>query len=745
MPAAALSISRAIHKMAGVRLRCGLVLLLAPLIGVVCWGDGGGRSSPSLPTIHTIGQLRKIPLEETGRGYEVRLRAIVTYEDIPHGDLFIQDGTGAVFVLPAAGSPLSPHPGDVVEVEGVSRPSDFMSDVVNAGIRVLSAGRLPRARKASAEELASGTLDCLRVEVEGVVRSAESYQNGWMLDIVAGAVQFKAYIPRLAVLPRDLVDGRVRIRGTCGGFYNRREQFIALEVLVPSIEDVEIVERPPRNYFSLPVSSVRAILRSAPNRAFLHRIRVQGVVTLQRPGRSLFIRGDGVGLLVKTRQRTSLRVGDRVDVAGFPALDEFGPILQDAVFQRIGASDAPIPASVTADQAMQGTYDAELIRISGRLLDHSARQGQYSLVLESGTTTFVAEMDGSLPWREFAGLQNGALLQLTGVCSVQVDENRNPRDFLVHLRSQQDIVLLQQPSWWTAQHAARVVAGTGAVILIVLGWVAALRRRVGRQTETIRRRLESEAALQQRFEYVVRATNDAVWDIDLTTHELWCGERLYKTFGYRQQNVEFTTDWWLSRMHPDDRERVSQNMNAAVESGDEHWSSEYHFRRADGSYASVYDRGYILRDPTGKPLRMIGALMDISTLKRTEEALRESQDRFTAFMDHSPTFAFLKDSSGRYVYVNRPFEALLETSIEGKTAFDWMTPEAAEEYRQHDLAVLSSGKAAEFIEPIPTPDGSRRDLLIFKFPVDGSGQRFLGAVAVDITERKRAEQGVADG
>jgi PAS domain-containing protein len=127
---------------------------------------------------------------------------------------------------------------------------------------------------------------------------------------------------------------------------------------------------------------------------------------------------------------------------------------------------------------------------------------------------------------------------------------------------------------------------------------------------------------------------------------------------------------------------VSQNMNAAVECGDEHWSSEYHFRRADGSYASVYDRGYILRNPAGKPLRMIGALMDITTLKRTEEALRESQDRFTAFMDHSPTLAFLKDSSGRYVYVNRPFEAVLETSIEGKTAFDWMTPEAAEEYRE---------------------------------------------------------------
>ena len=69
----------------------------------------------------------------------------------------------------------------------------------------------------------------------------------------------------------------------------------------------------------------------------------------------------------------------------------------------------------------------------------------------------------------------------------------------------------------------------------------------------------------------------------------------------------------------DDRERVSRNINAAIESGDEHWASEYHFRRADGSYASVYDPGLSLRDTAGKPLRMIGALMDISTLKRTKK------------------------------------------------------------------------------------------------------------------------------
>jgi two-component system sensor histidine kinase/response regulator len=77
--------------------------------------------------------------------------------------------------------------------------------------------------------------------------------------------------------------------------------------------------------------------------------------------------------------------------------------------------------------------------------------------------------------------------------------------------------------------------------------------------------------------------------------------------------------------------------------------------------------------------------------------------------------------------------------IDGKTAFDWMSVDGAAEYREHDLAVLNTGKPTEFIETMPAADGTRRDLLVFKFPVETAGQRLLGAVAVDITERKRAE------
>jgi PAS domain S-box-containing protein len=713
-------------------------LLLVLLFAAVC--PGGQRAmAQSLPTIHRIEQLRQLTQDQAKHGYPVRLRGIVTYSNYPQLDLFVQDATGAAYVFPPKNGPVV-YPGQYVEVEGTSKPSDFMTDVANATIRVLSTGDLPSPRVISAEELASGSRDCQRVEVEGVVRSAERYQGGLMLDISAGPVRFNAYVPNVKVAPEqaDLVDARVRIRGTCGGFYNSRDQFISLEVFVPRSADIAIVKRAPTDYFTLPVCPNRSILRAPTNRGFIHRVRVQGVVTLQHLGRSVFISDGSVGLLVKTRQLTAVRLGDRVDAVGFPTLGEDGPVLEEAVFRRIGAGAPLSPVTVTAEQALEGRYDAELIRISARLVGNSVRGSQRLLVMQSGKINFGAEIEQAPGHRILPALGNGSLLQLTGICSVQVNENRDPSEFTVLLRSPEDVVVLERPSWWTVTHALRVLVCTGVIMLSVLVWVAALRRRVRRQTDVIRRRLASEAALQQRFQYAVRATNDAVWDWDLETNECQWGDSFYTAFGFSPAQVEPTVAWWANRIHPDDRADVISGVHAAIDAGQEYWSSEYRFRRSDSSYASVYDRGYVLHDDAGKPVRMIGAMMDISVLKRTEQALQEAQKRFTAFMDNSPAFAFLKDATGHYVYANKPLEALFNTGIQGKTAFE-MPREDANQFREHDASVLATGKAAEFIETMVTPDGMHRDFLVFKFPVEASGQLFVGGVAIDITERKRAE------
>lgn len=127
---------------------------------------------------------------------------------------------------------------------------------------------------------------------------------------------------------------------------------------------------------------------------------------------------------------------------------------------------------------------------------------------------------------------------------------------------------------------------------------------------------------EERFRIVARATNDAVWDWNLVANNVWWNEGLHSLFGYTKEQIGLDVQWWLEHIHPEDHDAVRNNIRAAIESREEHWRAEYRFCRADGSYADVYDRGFVIRDSEAKPTRMIGAMQDISLRKKAERDLR---------------------------------------------------------------------------------------------------------------------------
>ena len=142
--------------------------------------------------------------------------------------------------------------------------------------------------------------------------------------------------------------------------------------------------------------------------------------------------------------------------------------------------------------------------------------------------------------------------------------------------------------------------------------------------ESVSERIGAEERLQQsleRFEIVARATNDVVWDWNLVTDQLWLNDNFCSVFGYAAAEIGAYIDAWTNRIHPDDAVRVRQEIRSAIERGDQVWTAEYRFRRKDGSYANVLDRGLPLRDSAGQPVRMIGAMVDISERKRAERKL----------------------------------------------------------------------------------------------------------------------------
>lgn len=130
--------------------------------------------------------------------------------------------------------------------------------------------------------------------------------------------------------------------------------------------------------------------------------------------------------------------------------------------------------------------------------------------------------------------------------------------------------------------------------------------------------------------------------------------------------------------------------------------------------------------------------------EEAEQARRESERRFQMFMNHSPLLAYIKDRSGRFVYVNEPFAkrfGLAQSEWLGKTDADLFGNEIAEPLRKTDLRVLKDEVMVTVEESTPTPDGRSHDWLSHKFPLLGAdGRKELAGISLDITERKKAER-----
>jgi PAS domain S-box-containing protein len=165
--------------------------------------------------------------------------------------------------------------------------------------------------------------------------------------------------------------------------------------------------------------------------------------------------------------------------------------------------------------------------------------------------------------------------------------------------------------------------------------------------------------------------------------------------------------------------------------------------RRDGRRVWVAWTNKAVIDDDGRLVEIFSVGTDISERKRAEDALRESEERFAAFMRHLPGFAFLKDHERRVLFVNERFESdfgLAAKDWVGKTNDEIWPGEVGEKIRRDDEAVLAEGKAHAVVEVVPTR-GEPRTYRTIKFPIPRpDGKPWLGGIAVDITELRRAEQ-----
>ncbi|GMU51448.1 MAG: hypothetical protein AMXMBFR33_05940 [Candidatus Xenobia bacterium] len=245
-------------------------------------------------------------------------------------------------------------------------------------------------------------------------------------------------------------------------------------------------------------------------------------------------------------------------------------------------------------------------------------------------------------------------------------------------------------------------------------------------------------ASEERFRLLSRATNDAIYDWDLETQRLWWNEGFESLFGYRREEVEPTVESWTSRIHPEDREAVVDSIHAAMEGG-ESWSGEYRFRRQDGSYAYILDRGHIIRTSRGEPVRMVGGMTDLSERKETELRLREQ----AALIDQASDAIIVRSLDNRVLFWNRRAEEMY-----GWTAAE-VTGRPVAELLYSDPTPLENATALLLEQGLwsgeleqRARDGSKLTVLARWTVLKSSSGEPLSILAInaDITEKRRIEQ-----
>lgn len=136
------------------------------------------------------------------------------------------------------------------------------------------------------------------------------------------------------------------------------------------------------------------------------------------------------------------------------------------------------------------------------------------------------------------------------------------------------------------------------------------------------RKLDEEALKisNERFEYVIRATSEAIWEWDIETNQFLKGKGFETLFGYKDSVDDWSNADWHTKIHADDRQEIENSISQLIHSKDDYWLGEYRYKKSNGAYSFIQDKAVVIRDTNGNPKRVIGAMRDV-----TERIVRENQ------------------------------------------------------------------------------------------------------------------------
>ena len=491
-----------------------------------------------------IAEVRLLSRDQAAKALPVTVRGVVTWWN-GRDSFTIQDDSAGIWISISAARVRQLWVGDdalldqirvgaEVEIEGESDPGGYAPLIHPRTLRILGTKSLPRPLPIERARFFSGADDCQRVEVRAVVQGFYQIADGVTLIMDANPGRFIAQVSKsIAINPAALVDAEVTLRGVAATHFNTRGEATAVRVIISMAEDLR-VEKPPPLPDEVPWVALDRLLPFRAEPIGPHRVRVEGTVTLALAGRFFYLQEGNSAVRVETPSPVKLKAGDRVEAAGFVEISRLIGTLCDATVRKTGAASLPGPIVIspaeilalnkfaveTAQVAQPHDHDGHLIRCRARLLAVQSDpdgKGLRTLTLEhpqtvgQGTLIFRALLhDGKTEQLDF--LQPGSELQVTGL--VQLDYAPNnlpsrisrtvPANLDLILRSPADVVVLSQPSWWTAQHLAMVLAPLLLALGGALVWNLQLKRQVRRKTRQLAREMHARHDASIEFQATLR-------------------------------------------------------------------------------------------------------------------------------------------------------------------------------------------------------------------------------------------------
>jgi PAS domain S-box-containing protein len=295
--------------------------------------------------------------------------------------------------------------------------------------------------------------------------------------------------------------------------------------------------------------------------------------------------------------------------------------------------------------------------------------------------------------------------------------------------------------WWVLVSGI-LISGLAFVITLLPTRALAAARRLGAELQTAERRLRRS---NERFELAASAVNSAIYDWNMQRGTVAWTPGLTELAGYRPEDPDTPYDWWLARVHPDDRERVHGIYQATVAAGD--FEAEYRFQTHDGRYVHVLDRARFVRDSSGRPIRMVGSMVDISARTHADAVLRESAARHRAVVESAMDGFVAMDHEGRITEFNPAAERMFgraRADVVGRELAEVIVPAAFRDAHRRGLArYLATGESTLLGGRIEVTglraDGSEFPVELTVTVMRSGGPPSFNAYVRDLTDRKRAD------